>query len=328
MRLGLLLATGILTAGLGACSSGTSATTSTSGSGPELPNISIGVLGVTDYVVVQIAQDEGIFKQEGFQSVKVEKLPTLANDNIDLQDHTLDITAENYVSMFTQQANVPDLNLRVIADLAQSTPDLFVTMVPKGSTITSVSQLKGKKYACPSLSTSYCQLSLDVQLKPYGLSTKDLTIVPIPFAQVPQALAAHTVDAAFITEPFNTILKSTGARILQDMLTGTLASAPQSCWGVQESFLQKYPKTVAAFQRAISKASALADSDPALVRTELPKFISTLSPQLAKVIKLPTWNTSLSLARMERVADVMEEFAVLPKNFDVQQMYVPPPAGS
>jgi NitT/TauT family transport system substrate-binding protein len=327
-RLGPLLVVGMLAAGLSACSSGTAATTSTSGSGPELPNISIGVLDVSDYVVVQIAQDEGIFKQEGFQSVKVEKLPTLANDNIDLQDHTLDITAENYVSMFTQQENVPDLNLRIIADLAQSTPDLFVTMVPKNSPITSLSQLKGKKYACPSLGISYCQLSLDVLLKPYGLSSKDVTIVPVPFAQVPAALAAHTVDAAFITEPFITILETNGARILQDMLTGPLVTAPQSCWGVQESFLKQYPKTVVAFQRAISKASALADSDPALVRKELPKFITTLSPQLAKVIGLPTWNTTLSLARMQRVADIMEEFGVLPKNFDVQQMYVPSPAGS
>jgi NitT/TauT family transport system substrate-binding protein len=328
-RLAPLLAIGIFAAGLSACSSGTAATTTnTSGSGPELPNISIGVLDVSDYVITTIAQDQGIFKQEGFQSVKVVKLPTLADDNVQLQSHTLDIVAENYVSMFTQQEEVPDLNLRIIADLAQSTPNLFVTMVPKGSTLTSLSQLKGKKYGCPSKAISYCQLSLDVLLKPYGLTYKDLTIVPVPFADVPQLLAAHAIDAAFETEPFITILEAKGARILQDMLTGPLVSAPQSCWGTQESFLQKYPKTVAAFQRAISKADALADSDQALVRQDLPKFITTLSPQLAKVIGLPTWNTTLSLARMERVADIMEEFGVLPKNFDVQQMYVPPPAGS
>jgi NitT/TauT family transport system substrate-binding protein len=327
-RLAPLLAAGMLAAGLAACSSGTAATTNTSGSGPELPNITIGVLDVTDYVVAQIAQDEGIFKQEGFQSVKIVKLPTLATDDVQLMSHTLDITAENYVSMFTQQKDVPDLNLRIIADLAQSTPNLFVTMVPKGSTLTSLSQLKGKKYGCPSEAISYCQLSLDVLLKPYGLSYKDLTIVAAPFADVPALLASHAIDAAFETEPFITIMEAKGARILQDMLTGPLASAPQSCWGVQESFLKQYPKTVAAFQRAISKASGIADSDPALVRKELPKFITTLSPQLAKVIGLPTWNTTLSLARMERVAGIMEEFDVLPKNFDVQQMYVPPPAGS
>ncbi|HTU05997.1 MAG TPA: ABC transporter substrate-binding protein [Trebonia sp.] len=327
-RLGALLAVGMLAVGLSACSSGSAATTVSTGSGPELTSISIGVLSVSDFVTVQIAQDEGIFKQEGFKSVKVVRLPTSATDDTDLLSHTLDIVSENYVSMFQQEHAVPGLNLRIVADVAQSTPNLFVAMVPKGSKITSLSQLKGKKFACPSLATSFCQLSLDLLLKPYGLSLSDLTIVPVPFAQVPAALSSGAIDAAFITEPFITIMESKGARSIQDMMTGPLAEAPQSAWGTQESFLQKYPKTVAAFQRAMSKANGIADSDPALVRKELPKFISTLSPQLATVIGLPTWNTTLSLARMERVADIMEQFNDLPKGFDVQQMYVPPPAGS
>lgn len=323
--LGPLLAVGILAAGLSACNSGTAATISTPGSMPELTSISIGIIPVTDYVTVQIAQDEGIFRQEGFKSVNIVHMETTATSDEQLLSHTADFVAENYVSMFTQQKEVPGLNLRIVADLAQATPNLFVTMVPKGSALTSVSQLKGKKYACASLSVSYCQLSLDVLLKPYGLSYKDITIVRVSFAQVPAALAAHAVDAAFITEPFITILESKGARILQDNLTGPLVGAPQSSWGVQESFLKQYPKTVAAFQRAMSKANAIADSDPALVREELPKISPSLSPQLAKVIGLPTWNTTLSLARMERVADIMKQFNVLPQNFDVRQMYVPQP---
>ncbi|HLH83016.1 MAG TPA: ABC transporter substrate-binding protein [Trebonia sp.] len=329
-RLGLLLATGLLAAGLGACSSGSAASTAADspGSGPELKNITIAILPITDAVVVQIAQEEGIFKQEGFDSVKVLDLKTLATSNLQLQSHTADIVAENYVSMFTQQAHVPGLNLRIIADMAQSAPNLFDIMVGKGSTLTSLSQLKGKKVGCPALGVSFCQLGLDMLLKPYGLSISNLTIVPVPFAQGPTALAAHTVDAVFEAEPFITIMEGKGARILQDLMSGPLAGAPQSCWGVQESFLQKYPKTVAAFARAMSKADAIADSDPALVRKDLPKIIPTLSPKLASVIGLPTWNTTLSLARMERVADIMEEFGALPKNFDVKQMYVPPPAGS
>lgn len=327
-RLGSLLAAALLAAGLSACSSGSSATTSSTGSGPELTSITLGILPVTDAVVVQIAQDKGIFKEEGFQSVKTVKLATLATSDTSLLSHTVDITAENYVSMFFQQEQVPNLNLRIIADMAQSTPNLFDIMVPKGSNLTSLSQLKGKKVACPALGTSFCQLGLDMLLKPFGLSVKNLTIVAVPFAQVPAALASNSIDAAFETEPFITIMESQGARSLQDLMSGPLAGAPQSCWGVQESFLQKYPKTVAAFQRAMSKADALADSDPTLVRQELPKLIPTLSPKLASVIALPTWNTTTSLARLERVADIMEEFGALPKNFDVKQMYVPSSAGA
>jgi NitT/TauT family transport system substrate-binding protein len=331
-RLSLFLVVGALAAGLSACSSGSGSTTPASSSGtssaPELTSITVGVLSVTDFVTVQIAQDEGIFQQEGFKNVNVVRLESSATDDIQLLSHTLDFASENYVSMFTQEKNDPSLNLRIVADLAQGTPDLFVMMVPKGSKITSLAQLKGQNVGCPSKSISYCQMALSLLLKPYGISLSDLKIVATPFATVPTALHAGTVAAAYETEPFITILEAQGDRILQDMNEGPLVSAPESCFGVLASFLQKYPKTVAAFQRAMAKANGIADADPALVRKELPKFVTTLKSSLASVITLPTWNTTLSLARMQRVASIMEELNYLPKNFDVSAMYVPPPAGS
>jgi hypothetical protein len=48
-----------------------------------------------------------------------------------------------------------------------------------------------------------------------------------------------------------------------------------------------------------------------------------MKPTIANVINLPTYNTTLSLTRLERVADVMEQVGALPKNFDVKTMYDP-----
>ena len=42
---------------------------------------------------------------------------------------------------------------------------------------------------------------------------------------------------------------------------------------------------------------------------------------------LPTYNTTLTLARMQRVASVMERLKQLPANFPVSSMFYPP-AGS
>jgi len=67
----------------------------------------------------------------------------------------------------------------------------------------------------------------------------------------------------------------------------------------------------------------VAASNPNYVRSELPKFITTMKPTLAKVISLPTFNTTLSLTRLQRVADVMEQVGALPKTFNVKVMYDP-----
>jgi NitT/TauT family transport system substrate-binding protein len=240
----------------------------------------------------------------------------------------MDFTTENYVGMFTQENSVRGLNLRIIADNSQAAPDGYVLMVTKNSPITSIAQLKGKKVSFPAPGYNYGAIATDVALKPYGLSTKDFTTVVLPFSAAPQALAQHQVDAAFTTEPFITTMEAAGDRILTDLMTGPLQGAPQGCWGTTAAFIQQNPKTVAAFQRAMTQATQVAATNTAYVRSELPKWIPTMKPAIANVITLPTYNTTLTFARMQRVASVIEAQGHLPKDFDVKSMFYPPAGAS
>jgi 5-methyltetrahydropteroyltriglutamate--homocysteine methyltransferase len=324
-----VLASAVLAAGLVACSSGPASTGSTTAAGqPELSTITLGVLSASDDVTVQIAQDEGYFKQEGL-NVKVVVLPSTNAATTGLLSHTLDFTTENYVGMFQQENAVPNLNLRIVADNTQASPDLYALMVAKNSNITSLAGLKGRKVSFPAKGFNFGSMAADILMEPYHLSSSSFTTVVLPFPAAPQAVASGAVDAAFTTEPFITIMEeSTGAHILEDMLSGPLAGFPVSCWGTTAAFVSKHPNAVAAFQRAMVKAVRLAASSTPLVRQELPKFIKTMNPQIAKVITLPTFNTTLTLARMERVANVMIRLKAIPAGFDVKSMFYPPPAGS
>ena len=327
-RIWPVLASVALAAGLAACSSGSSSSnTATATSAPELANITVGVLLGSDGVTIQIAQDKGFFKQEGL-TVKTVVLPTTNAATTGLLSHTLDFSTENYVGMFAQEKAVPGLNLRIVADNDQATPNLYALMVAKNSPITSLADLKGKKVSFPAKGFNYGSMATNIQLQPYHLSNDNFTTVALPFSAAPQAVATGTIDAAFTTEPFITIMESSGARELVDLLSGPLAGFPVACWGTTASFVAKNPKTVAAFQRAMAKAVRLAATDTPLVRQELPKFVTTMKPQMASVITLPAFNSTLTLARMQRVADVMIRLGALPANFDVKSMYYPPPTGA
>jgi len=324
----LVLAVAVLAGGITACSSGSSASgSSSSGSSgaPELSNITIGVLPTADTVTLQIAQDKGFFKQQGL-NVKLTRETTTNQATPALLSHTMDFSAENYVGMFQQDSTVPSLNLRVVADNSQSTPGTFVVMVPKNSKLTSITQLKGQKVSFPAPGFNLGVMGLDVLLAPYHMSSANFTSVVIPFPATPEALAKGEVDAAFTTEPFITTAEATaGDRILVDEMSasGPLAGFPDYCWVTTASFTQKYPKTVAAFQRAMGEALEVAATNTSYVRSELHKFIPTMSPAIAKVITLPTYNTTLSLTRLQRAADTIEQLGHLPKNFDVKAMYDP-----
>jgi NitT/TauT family transport system substrate-binding protein len=329
----LILAIAALAFGLSACSSsGSSASSAASGTGsaasgtPEQQNITVGVLPSADSVTVQIAQDKGFFKQQGL-NVKVVPETTTNAGTQGLLSHTMAFTTENYVGMFAQQQAVKGLNLKIVADDGQSSPNLWVMLVPKDSKLTSLAQLKGKKVGFPAPGFNFGSMAADILMAPYHMSSKDFTTVVEPFSSAQQALATHQVDAIFTTEPFITVSEAAaGDRVLQDMLSGPLAGFPTSCWGTTASYVQQNPKTVAAFQRAMTAASQVAATNTAYVRSELPKFIKTMKPAIANVITLPTYNTTLTLARMERVANVLIRLNQLPKNFDVKSMYYPPAA--
>jgi len=322
-----------LAVSMAACSSAGSGSSTVTGSGtpsaavtgaPEKPDITVGVLPSADSVTVQIAQDQGFFRQQGL-NVKVVTEKTTNDGAPGLLSHTMDFTTENYVGMFTQMKTNPSLNLRIVADNSQAAKDSYVLMVPKNSKLTSLKDLKGKRVSFPALGFNYGHMALTLLLQPYHMTPDDFTSVALPFSEAQQALSRGIVDAAFTTEPFITTMEAaSGDRVLADLMTGPLDGAPQACWGTTASFIKQNPRTVAAFQRAITEAAQTAAASPSYVRSELPKFIPTMKPTIALVITLPVYNTTLSLARMQRVANLMELAGGLPKNFDVKSMYYPP----
>ena len=315
-----------LATGLAACSSGPSSTNN-QGSGPELTHIIVTALEIPDAVTIEIAQKDGFFKQQGL-SVTVQTVAASEDTTPALISHKVDFVTENYVGMYIQQLQHPSLQLHVVADDLQAAPGVFEIMVPKDSKITSPADLKGKVIAFAGPGPSIGSLSMDVLFSAYHVPVNDYTNKPVPFPSMPGALLSGEVAAAWATEPFVTIMEAAGARPLVDLMTGPLANFPISCWATTGWFIDHYPRTVAAFQRAMMKAQQIAASNQALVRSLLPDFIRGLTSPIANVMALGTYNTTLSLTRMERVADVMEEYGLLPANFNVKSMYCPLPSGT
>jgi NitT/TauT family transport system substrate-binding protein len=334
----LLFATMTLAvAAVSACSSSSSGTQAagagngnSSNQGPELTHVTVAGLEIPDAAPLYIAQKDGFFAQQGL-TVTIDTIPASSNTTPLLLAHTLDFTTENYVGMYIQEAQNPQLGLKVIVDDLQAAPNVFGVIVPKDSKITSVSQLAGKSIGFPGLGTSIGTLAVDMLLRAYHVSDSDYKQAVVPFPLQPEALARNQVDAVFSTEPFITIEELAGSKVLADTMTGAMLDFPISCWATPGWFLAKYPRTVAAFQRALVKAQEVAATDPAAVRAILPSYIKGLKASIAAVMTLGTFNTTLSLTRLERVYNVMTELNLLPSTFteqDAAAMLGPTPSGS
>jgi NitT/TauT family transport system substrate-binding protein len=329
----LVFATTALATGLAACSSGSSSTASggSSNSG-SLTTVTVAAPNIASAVTLQIAQDHGLFKAEGLD-VKVQ---IVANSNAvtgPLLAGTLDFTSENYVGMYIQEMTNPKLGLKVIADNFQATDNIAAIVVPKGSKITSVKQLVGKTVALPGKGASIGPLSVDVLLNSYGVkataTNPQYTTAVVPFPNMPAALAQGKVDAAWVTEPFVTVAEEAGAHVLAYTYSGALKNFPIGPWATTESFAEKNPTAVKEFTAAITKAQQMAASDPALVRTEEPIWIKTLKPAIANVMAQGTYDSTVSLTTLQRVADVMENYGFLPKSYNSQlKSFITMPTGA
>ncbi|MBO3746758.1 ABC transporter substrate-binding protein [Streptosporangiaceae bacterium NEAU-GS5] len=303
-------------------SSGSSSTTAGSSNGLEKTTLTVGVLPIADVAALFIANQRGFFKAEGL-TVKPEIVANGAAAIPRLINGTLDFALGNYFGVLSAQ-DKGAANMKIVADTYQAKPDIFDIVVPKDSTIQSVADLKGKRVAVAGLNT-IATLAVDATLRVNGLASTDVHYVEVPFPEMPGKLFAGAVDAAFLTEPFLTGVQKNGARKIADTMTGAMADFPIACWVTVDDFAKKNPKTVAAFQRAIVKAEAIADSDRKAVEAVLPTY-TKIDAATASIITLGSFPTTLNPTRIQRVADLMLEYNYLKSKMDVQPLLVPLPA--
>jgi NitT/TauT family transport system substrate-binding protein len=326
-KLLVIVAAGASVAGLAACSSSSSSTAAaTSGQAPEKSTITVDTLDSADTAPLWIAIKDGFFKKQGL-TVNINYIPGTAASYPGQAAHTVDFAITNYVGMFSEVENNPASGLRIVAADEQSGPNTNVIMVAKNSGIKSLADLKGKTVGFPSPGTSAATLALDEQLKGYGITGKDYTDDPVGFTSMTQDLASGAIDATFAVPPFITVMETAiGAHQLADVMTGPMDSFPVTGWTTTSWEEQHYPRTVAAFQRAIEQGQQAAASNSTLVRQVLPLNIKTMTAKSADIIALQTYVTTTSETSMQRVATVMQQFGDLPATFKVASLITPAPA--
>jgi NitT/TauT family transport system substrate-binding protein len=134
------------------------------------------------------------------------------------------------------------------------------------------------------------------------------------------ALKAHMVDAAWMPEPFITgAEEAAGAVPIADADQGPADSLPVTGYIVTQSWEDRYPKTAAAFRRAILAAQSIATTDLAAVQSAMVTFAGT-PRATAAVAAEPLYPQRVDLPLLRRLANLMEQFGMTQQLFDVKKM--------
>jgi NitT/TauT family transport system substrate-binding protein len=305
----------------------------------EQTTLNVGVVPAMDSAGFFVALNEGLFTREG---LKINYSPATSSETAIQQQvkGQLQITAGNYVS-YIEAVALQHQSLEVVSEgsvMQQGAQTLFVM---PSSHITQLSQLKGKLVAVNAPTNIDYLLGVSV-LKENGINPdavkfpngKDSASAQyddggaIPFPYMAQDLAKNEVAGAIMPEPFASIAEQQyGAVPLADLNQGATSDFPIEGYVVTKAWAAANPNTLSRFLAALSAGQEIADTNRSAVEKAFegldgaPK--GQVPPQIAAVMSLDGYPIGNNQTQLQRVADVMYQFNLLPSPYNVKSMILP-----
>jgi NitT/TauT family transport system substrate-binding protein len=296
----------------------------------EKPDLNVAVVPAVDSAGFFVALYEGLFAKAGLH---VNFTPAISSETVISGQikGQYDITGGNYVSYIQAEA-AGQAKLDIFAEGSVMEPGAQGIYVMPGSSTTSLADLKNKTIAINAPKNILYLLTSSV-LAEHGIAPDSVKFVTnIPFPAMPAALKAGKIDAAVLPEPFASVAEQAdGAVPLVDLDQGATANFPVEGYVVTKQWAQKYPHTLAAFDKALEEGQQIADSDRTAVEQameDLPMKPVPLgvSKQIAAVMALDNYpfitgpTGSVDKVQLQRVVDVMQQFLGFDSSFNINSM--------
>jgi NitT/TauT family transport system substrate-binding protein len=272
-----------------------------------------------------VAQQQGLFRQAGL-AVHIRSYLTGAAEVAALRNGTANVAVGGYASFFYAQENDPAAPMVVLADGYDAAPDIMDVLVSADSPINSPQGLQKATIgtAEPELPPHGAPYSLETVaatsvLENDGVQLATVHFKPMPANRLIGALRSHAVDAILVTEPLIYEAESQiGARSVLDACSGETVNLPLEGYFAPASYAKQHQDALAAFDATLMRAQASANQ-PAPLNNALTHYAG-MSRQTASLITVGVYPTSLKVASLQRVADLMSFYGSLPRPLDVSRM--------
>lgn len=274
-----------------------------------------------------VAWQQGMFRRSGL-TVHIRSYPTVAAEVAALHSGQADIAVGDYADFFYEQEHDAAAPMVVLADGYDAGSNIMDVLVSPSSTITTPQGLQGKTIGTASPQLMPAQVgapySLDTvaassALENDGVQPTSVTWKPMPPSDLVSALRNHSVDAILVTEPEIYQAESQlGARTILDACSGETVNLPLEGYFAPDSFAAKHRAALLAFRSVLMRAQANA-VQPAPLEAAFMHYAG-MTKEMASLITVGVYPTSLKVASLQRVADLMSFYGALPHPLSVAHM--------
>jgi NitT/TauT family transport system substrate-binding protein len=294
----------------------------------EEKTLNVGIVPAMDSAGFFVALHNGLFAKEG---LTIKYQPATSSDTaIQAQlAGTLDITAGNYVS-YIQYAAQQNAQIEVVAEGSVMQAGAQTIFVRPGSKIKTLADLAGATVATNAPQNVDYLLAASVlqenNIKPTSVKW---TNYDIAFPTMAQSLNAGKWDAMVVPEPFASIAEQEYGEVpLADLNQGATEDFPVEGYVVTKQWAKANPNTLKRFLAALEVGQEISDIDRGAVETAFETIAGGASngdvpPQIGAVMALDTYPIGVDKVRLQRVADVMQQFSLLTGPYNVSGMLMP-----
>lgn len=277
-------------------------TTSPSG---ELVPVTVGALPISETAPLWAAVSAGIFEEHGFdvtvQPIQggAQAMPALLNGEVDF------MVGQPFGAM---RAILQGLDVKIIANYAESYAtgdDINAVVSAPGSNITKPAELAGKRVAVNSLGAAG-DLTIMAAVAQDGGDPATIEFVEVAFPDAQAQLEANNIDAAWVPEPFVSMIVGAGGAKVVYPYQATIPGLPTLVVQTTGDRYQHEPALVSEFVAALTEAFSWAEQNDDLVRQSLVDEMSLPEPA-AQGLPLPHFTTEIDRDVLQSLADLAIE---------------------
>lgn len=308
---------------LAACSGGSPAPANTAAAPgqtaavPASTKLTVGVIPIVDTAPFRLGVSKGFFSEKGLD-ITVQDAQGGAAIVPAVMSGSNQIGFSNLSSLIVAQSR--NLPVQLVAAGVATTGDPsedFGGVVAKGdSPIASAKDLAGKTVAVNTLK-NIGEVLVRYGVEKDGGDPANIKFVEMGFPDMAGQLAGGNIDAAWTVEPYTSIIKGQGGKVVDYNLAGFDKNLQIGGFFTTKEYASSNPNVIKAFGEALTKSNEYATANP----DELRAFLSTytkIDPTVQKAVVLPKWPTSIDQAALQKLADEGLKYGMTDKPVDTK----------
>jgi NitT/TauT family transport system substrate-binding protein len=306
---------------LAACGSSGSPTPSgaTGAGGGSVDQVKVGVIPIVDVAPIYLGAKKGFFEKRNI-NVSMESGQGGAAIVPGVVSGQFQFGFSNVTSLIIGRSKgVP---IKVVAAGNSSTgvdgKDFSGIVVKPDSPIQSAKDLSGKTVSINTLK-NIGDTTVRQSVAKAGGNPDSVKFVELAFPDMPAAVKEGRVDAAWVVEPFLTIAKQQGDRVIASNLVDTFPKLQIATYFTSEQLAKSNPDLVKRFTEAMDESLTYAQEHPDEARDILASY-TKIDPAVAKEMTLPLWEPGVNKESLQKLSDLAAEEKLTDTRLDVNQL--------